>query len=152
MATHTSRTTDGRTGPAATSSRWTVLVGAVALAVVAVVGAMISLGSDLSPDLLDAMGPDGRLSVPLPMLVAQVALAGAAASSRRTLALVGAGLLAAATTLSVVSGVFDGGYADDRLGVGQRMYQGVLVVALATVGVLAARRFLQVLRGGQAQT
>jgi predicted permease len=42
---------------------------------------------------LDAMGPDGRLSIPLPMMVVQVLLAIAAGSKRRLVALIGSGLL-----------------------------------------------------------
>ncbi len=152
MTTEAPRVADGLTRSAVTPSPWTVFVGAAALAVVSVVGATIAVASDLSPDLLDAMGPDGRLSVPLPMMGALVLLAGAAASGRRSVALAGSGLVAAAATLSVVSGVFDGGYADDRLGSGQRMFQGVLVATLVMVGVLAARQFLRVVRSGPAQT
>jgi len=37
---------------------------------ISVVGAVISVTGDLSPDLLDATGPEGRLSIPLPMIAA----------------------------------------------------------------------------------
>jgi peptidoglycan/LPS O-acetylase OafA/YrhL len=123
-----------------------VLYSLLAVAALSVVGAVVSVAGELSPSLLDAMGPDGRLSIPLPMMVAQVALAFAAGSRRRPVALIGSGLLAAALLAGVVSGFFDGGYADDRLTGFERTYQVTFVGALAVVGVIAARRFWQVLR------
>jgi hypothetical protein len=123
-----------------------VLYGLLAVAALSVGGAVISVAGDLSPSVLDAMGPDGRLSIPLPMMVAQVAMAVAAGSRRRPVALTGSGLLAAALLAGVVSGFFDGGYADDRLTAFERAYQVMFVSALAVVGAMAARRFWQVLR------
>ena len=124
----------------------TVLYGVLALVAISVVGAVISVTGDLSPDMLDAMGPEGRLSIPLPMIVAQISLGVAAGSCRRRVALVGSGLLAAALFVSVISGFFDGGYADDRFSAFERGYQLFLVAALTVVGVLAATRFRHVLR------
>jgi hypothetical protein len=96
--------------------------------------------------MLEAMGPDGRLSIPLPMMVVQVALAFAAGSRRRPVALIGSGLLAAALLAGVISGFFDGGYADDRLTAFERAYQVTFVGAFAVVGVVAATLFWKVLR------
>jgi hypothetical protein len=123
-----------------------VLYGVLTLAVLSVAGAVISVAGDLSPNLLDAMGPHGRLSIPLPMMMAQVILAVAAGSRRRPVALIGSGLVAAALLAGVVSGFFDGGYGDDRLTTFERVYQVVFVSALAVVGIVAAMRFWQVLR------
>jgi hypothetical protein len=123
-----------------------VLYGVLALAAISVVGGVISVAGDLSPNLLDALGPDGHLSIPLPMVAAQVVLAIAACSRRRWLALTGSGLLAAALFVCIISGFFDGGYADDRFGALERAYQLFLIAALATVGVLAAVRFRRALR------
>jgi hypothetical protein len=50
----------------------------------------------------------------------------------------------------VVSGLFDGGYADVRLTAWQRGYQISLVTALTVVGLLAAKRFSRLLRSGRA--
>ena len=123
-----------------------VLYGVVAVAGISVVGAGVSVASGLSPSLLDALGPTGRLSVPLPMILVQLALAVAAGARRRALALVGSGIVATAMLVGVVSGFFDGGYADGSLTAGQRVYQMTLVASLVVVGVLAARRFAHVLR------
>ena len=124
-----------------------VLYGVLTLAALSVIGALVSVAGDLSPSLLDAMGPDGRLSIPLPMIAVQLALAVAAGSRRRRFALAGSGLLAAALFVSVLSGFFDGGYSDDRLTALERVCQVTLVGALTTVGVVAAVRFWRVLRG-----
>ena len=130
-----------------TSTR-TVLYAVLVVTAVSLVGAVISVRAGLSPTYLDAVGPEGFLSVPLPMTVFQILTALAAGSHRRRLALFGAGLLALAVTLAVVSGFFDGGYADDRLSSTQRGYQMVLVVSLCVVAVLAAVRFKRVWRSG----
>jgi hypothetical protein len=137
------------TGPVLAPSR-AVLYGVITLATLSLIGAAVSVASDLSPTLLDAMGPTGRLSIPLPMMLAQVALAVAAGSARRPVALVGSGMLAGALLLGVVSGFFDGGYADHRLTGFERAYQVGFVLALAVVGTLAAARFVRALRAGSA--
>jgi hypothetical protein len=124
----------------------TVLVAVLVVTAVSLVGAVVSVSADLSPTFLDAVGPDGHLSVPLPMTLFQVVMALAAGTRRRPLALLGSGLLALATTVAVASGFFDGGYADDRLEPAQRAYQVVLVLALVAVAVLAAVRFARVWR------
>lgn len=123
-----------------------VLYGLLTVAALSAGGAVISVAGELSPSLLDAMGPHGRLSIPLPMMVAQVALAFAAGSRRRSLALIGSGLLAAALLAGVISGFFDGGYADDRLTAFERGYQVTFVGALAVVAIVAGTRFWLVLR------
>src|SRR4051794_1424024 len=109
--------------PATVVPSRSVLYGVLTLAVLSVTGAVISVASDLSPGLLDAMGPTGRLSIPLPMPVAQIALGFAAGSRGPPLALLGSGLIAIALLAGVVSGFFDGGYGDDRLTTLERGYQ-----------------------------
>jgi len=131
--------------PATAPSR-SVLYGVLTLVALSVIGAGISVAGDLSPTLMDAMGPKGRLSIPLPMMAFQVAMAVAAGSRRRPVALVGSGLVAGALLAGVVSGFFDGGYADERLTAFERGYQVTFVAALTVVGVVAAGRFWRVLR------
>ena len=111
-----------------------------------VCGAVISVAGDLSPSLLDAHGPS-RPAVDPAADDGRPGRAGVRGGlERRLVALIGSGLLAAALLAGVISGFFDGGYADDRLTAFERAYQVTFVGALAVVGVVAARRFWQVLR------
>src|SRR5689334_21764202 len=64
-----------------------VLVGVLGLAVLSLVGAWISVAGGLSDDVWEAMGPTGRLSIPIPMMVAQVVVAWVASGTRRRPAL-----------------------------------------------------------------
>ena len=123
-----------------------MLVAVLAATAVSLVGAAVSVAGDLSPTYLDALGPDGHLSVSQPMTVFQVVTALLAAGAHRRRALVGSGLLAVAVSVALVSGLFDGGYSDGRLDAGQRAVQVVLVLGLVTVAGLAARRIVRVLR------
>ena len=141
-------TTDASAVPTVQPDR-SALLAVLATTVVSLVGAAVSVSSDLSDTYLDALGPDGHLSVPLPMTVFQVVTGVLAASTHRRWALVGSGLLAAAVTVALVSGLFDGGYTDDRLDVSQRTVQIVLVLCLVAVAGLAGRRFVRVLRGSR---
>jgi hypothetical protein len=127
------------------SSR-TALYAVLVVTAVSFGGAVISVREGLSPTYLDAVGPEGHLSVPLPMTAFQVLTALVAGSGRRPVALVGSGLLGLAVTLAVVSGFFDGGYADDRLDPAERGYQMVLVLSLGVVAVVAASRFIRLWR------
>lgn len=139
------------TGRGAVAPSRAALQAVLVVTAVSLVGAVISVRSDLSPTYLDALGPEGFLSVPLPMTAFQLLAALAAGSQRRTLALVGSGVLSLAVTVAVVSGFFDGGYADDRLGTGQRVYQLVLVVGLCAVAVAGVKRFVDVWRSRAAR-
>lgn len=118
-----------------------VLCGVVGLTAISLGGAVISVNEALSPNLLEALGPDGHLSVPLPMTAFQVAMALAAGSRRRNAALAGSSMLAVALAVALVSGFFDDGYADDRLSAWERAYQLLLVGGLASVAGLAIARF-----------
>jgi hypothetical protein len=143
---------DEDAGRRALTSTRTVLYAVLAVTAVSLIGAVISVRAGLNQTALDAVGPEGHLSVPLPMTAFQVLTALAAGSRHRTRALLGSGLLALAVTLAVVSGLFDGGYADDRLSSAQRGYQVVLVGSLCVVAVLAAMRFQRAWRSGAADT
>jgi hypothetical protein len=131
------------------TTRLTVPVTVVTLTALSLVGAVVAVTGDLSPDYAAALGPEGRLSIPWPMSVAQLVMAAAAASRRRPLALAGSGLVAAALLLGVVSGFFDGGYGDDALTGPQRAFQVTFVLALTVVGVLAVLRSRDVLRANR---
>ena len=121
----------------------TLVLAAVGVTVVSLAGSLLAVAGGLSASWWDAVGPTGRLSVPLPMNVALLVLAVAAAGTRRRLALSAASLLALACSAAVVSGVFDGGYAAAMAPV-ERLTQVTLVLGLA---LLAGRRALRLLRG-----
>ena len=127
-----------------------VLYAVLVVTVLSLVGAVISVRAGLNRTYLDAVGPQGYLSVPLPMTAFQVLTALAAGSRHRTRALLGSGLLALAVTLAVVSGFFDGGYADDRLDGAQRSFQMLLVASLCVVAAVAVMRFQRVWRSSTA--
>ncbi|WP_404386490.1 hypothetical protein LL946_07930 [Knoellia locipacati] len=122
------------------------LVATVVLAAVSVGGAVVSVTGGLAETLFDAMGPTGRLSIPVPMMLAQLVAAWVASGRRRRPALVASALLALVEPVCIVSGFFDGGYSDPARTGAHTAYQVLLVSMLAVVGILAARRFNRVLR------
>ena len=123
-----------------------VLVATVVLAAVSVGGAFVSVAGGLADTLLDAMGPTGRLSIPVPMMLGQLIAAWFASGRRRRPTLVASALLAVIEPVCIASGFFDGGYSDPARTGAHTAYQGLLVATIAVVGVLAARRFTLVLR------
>lgn len=123
-----------------------VFAGVVALAVLSVGGAVISVAGGLSSSIWEAMGPTGRLSIPIPMMLAQLAAGWLAAGSRRRPALVASALLALVEPICIVSGFYDGGYSDPARSPLHVAYQLLFVAAIAVVGVLAAVRFCSLLR------
>ena len=64
-------TTERRPAPTAAPRDRRVWVGAVVLACLSVGGAIISVAGGLSSTIWEAMGPTGRLSIPIPMMLAQ---------------------------------------------------------------------------------
>ncbi|GAA0990276.1 hypothetical protein GCM10009555_075780 [Acrocarpospora macrocephala] len=115
------------------------------LLVMDVAGALISLSAGLSPTFLDALGPQARLSAPIPMMIAQAILAFAVSGRRRAVAAPAAVLLMIAGILAFVSGFSDGGYAAD-LTAAQRVFQVALVAGHLVMGVLAGLRLVKLLR------
>jgi peptidoglycan/LPS O-acetylase OafA/YrhL len=138
MPSHPERGT--RAQPSTASDR-RLLVAVVVLAAVSIGGAFVSVSGGLADTVLDAMGPTGRLSIPVPMMLAQLLAAWVASGRRRHPALVASALLAVVAPVCVVSGFFDGGYSDPARTGAHTAYQGLLVGMLAVVGVLAVRRF-----------
>ena len=122
-----------------------LITAVVVVTAVSLAGSVLAVRTGLSPTWWDAVGPTGRLSVPLPMNAALLLLAAVAGSRRRRVALPAAVLLALATGVAVVSGAFDGGYAAE-LTLPERVAQVALVVGLTTVSVLAGRRAVAVAR------
>src|SRR6476660_9775161 len=92
MTLTTDTTTDTTTHTSATPDR-RVFVGAVVLAVLSVGGAVVSVAGGLSDTIWEAMGPTGRLSIPIPMMAAQLVVAWLASGTRRRTAIVASALL-----------------------------------------------------------
>jgi hypothetical protein len=131
-----STTPDERTG----RRDWSVPAAVVTLTVVSLVGSLVAVGTDLNSSWWDAVGPTGRLSVPLPFNALLLLLAAAAASGTRPrLATAAAWLLVVATVVAVLSGVFDGGYAAELTAL-QRVCQVALVLCLLGTAYVAGRR------------
>jgi len=139
-------TTQQRSAPTAIPRDRRVFVGAVVLAALSVGGAIISVAGGLSSTIWEAMGPTGRLSIPIPMMLAQLAAAWLAAGPRRRLALLASALLALVEPICIMSGFYDGGYSDPDRSSLDVAYQLLFVAAIAVVGVLAALRFSSLLR------
>lgn len=123
-----------------------VFISTVVLAVLSVGGAIISVAGGLSSTLWEAMGQTGRLSIPIPMMLAQLAAGWLASGARRRPALVASALLALVEPVCIVSGFFDGGYSDPARSSLHVAYQLLFVAGIAAVGVLAALRFVSLLR------
>ena len=138
--------TQQRRTPRATQRDRRVLLGVVVLAVLSVGGAIISVAGGLSSTIWEAMGPTGRLSIPIPMMLAQLAAAWLAAGTRRRLALLASALLALVEPVCIMSGFYDGGYSDPDRSPLEVAYQLLFIAAIAVVGVLAALRFSALLR------
>jgi peptidoglycan/LPS O-acetylase OafA/YrhL len=143
---HTPAMTEPRSARTATRRDRRVFVGAVVLAVLSVGGAIISVAGGLSSTIWEAMGPTGRLSIPIPMMVAQLVAAWVASGSRRWPALVASALLAVVEPICIISGFYDGGYSDPARSSLHVAYQFVFIAAIAVVGVLAVLRFVSLVR------
>jgi hypothetical protein len=131
--------TEQRSAPTAVPRDRRVFAGVAVLAALSVGGAILSVAGGLSSTIWEAMGPTGRLSIPIPMMLAQLAAAWLAAGPRRRPALLASALL-------IVSGFYDGGYSDPHRSSLKVAYQLVLVATIAVVGVLAGLRFASLLR------
>ena len=135
-----------RPAPTRTPRDPRVFVGVVVLAALSAGGAVISVADGLSSTVWEAMGPTGRLSIPIPMMLAQLAAGWLAAGRRRRPALVASTLLALVEPICIVSGCYDGGYSDPSRSPLDVAYQLVFIAAIAVVGVLAGLRLRELLR------
>jgi hypothetical protein len=87
-----------------------------------------------------AWSADALLAAPVPMIVAQVLCTVLAVRSARRWAAAPAFLLALACFVSVISGFFDGGLANDVLSGPLIAFQVVLLAVTTAVGVAAVLR------------
>jgi hypothetical protein len=115
-----------------------LLVGVACLVVVDAVGGVVAISQDINTPA-EAWGSAALLAAPWPMVVVQVALAGAAYRWRDRRGATAAGLLSLACLVSAASGFFDGGLGNDEVPASVAPLQWLLVGATAVVGVLAAR-------------
>jgi hypothetical protein len=115
-----------------------LLVGVAGLVLVDVVGGVVAIGTDINSPA-EAWGSAALLAAPWPMVLAQVATAGAAYRWRDRRGATAAGLLSLACLVSAASGFFDGGLGNSEVPDSAVPLQWLLVGATAVVGVLAAR-------------
>ncbi len=123
-----------------TGSGRPVLLGTLALIVIDIIGGVIAVASGVNT-WGEAWGPKALLAAPLPMMAAQLVLAGLAARNvRPPVGLIAAVLLGLACLVSVISGFFDGALANDELSGGLFAWQVFLLTATTAVGLLAILR------------
>src|SRR4051794_34837203 len=127
-----------RRAPTAVPRDRRVFAGVVVLAALSVGGAIISVAGGLSSTIWEAMGPTGRLSIPIPMMLAQLTAGWLATGQRRRLALVGSGLLALVEPICIISGFYDGGDSDPRRSGLPLAHPNLFVAAIPLRGVLPA--------------
>jgi hypothetical protein len=120
-----------------TSQRLTVAVAA--LVTVDLVGGLLAVASGVNT-WSEAWGGKALLAAPVPMIAVQVLLTWAAVSRRGRGAVVAASVLALACLVSVVSGFFDGGLANDSLDGPLVGFQVFLLLVTGIVGVRAVAR------------
>lgn len=115
------------------------------LVVTDLVGGLLAVGTGVNT-WSQAWGSAALLAAPAPMIMAQVALTWLAVRLPGRWQVLPAALLALACLISVVSGFFDGGLANERLSAGLIASQVFLLGVTGVVGVLAAARAARVLR------
>ena len=139
-AGHATTRSDGTTRHARS-----LVVAMCALVVTDLVGGLLAVAAGVNT-WAEAWWTEALLAAPVPMIVVQVLLTLVAVTSARWFAASAAGLLALACLVSVASGFFDGGLGNDALTPALSAYQVFLLAVTAVVGVLAARRAVEVLR------
>ena len=115
------------------------------LVVTDLVGGLIAVAAGVNT-WAEAWWTDALLAAPVPMIALQVVLTLVAVRSTSWVAVSAAVLLSLACLVSVVSGFFDGGLGNDALTPALSAYQVFPLVVTAVVGVLAARRMVEILR------
>ena len=116
-----------------------LVAGTTVLVLVDLAGGLLAVAAAVNTRS-QAWGSDALLAAPAPMIAAQVVLTWVAATRRGRGAVVAATVLALACLVSVVSGFFDGGLANDSLDGPLVGFQVFLLVVTGVVGVLALAR------------
>ena len=131
-----------------TSSGRRLLIATFVLIDVDVIGGLLAVYADVNT-WSEAWGPEALLAAPWPMMAAQLVLAWLAARNvRPPTGLIAAVLLGLACLVSVISGFFDGGLANDSLSAGLIGWQVLLLSVTTVVGLLAFARARQLQGGG----
>ena len=115
-----------------------MLIGVAGLVLIDAVGGVVAIAADINTPA-EAWSSKALLAAPWPMVIAQVALAGAAYRWHDRRGAAAAGLLSLACLVSAISGFFDGGLGNSKVPQSVAPVQWLLVGATAVVGVLAAR-------------
>ena len=116
-----------------------------ALLALDLVGGLLSVANGLNT-VSGAWGPTATLAAPVPMMAGQALLAAAAARWPDRRGAAAAGLLAAVSVVSGISGFLDGQFAKQGLSAPMIGFQCLLVAATLTVSGLAVARLLQITR------
>ena len=123
-----------------------LMVATVTLVGVDAIGGLLAVSSGVNT-WGEAWGSKALLAAPLPMIAVQLVLAWLAARNvRPPVGLVAATLLGVACLVSVVSGFFDRGLANESLSAGLVVWQVFLLSVTTVVGLFAlgrARHLLQ---------
>jgi 4-amino-4-deoxy-L-arabinose transferase-like glycosyltransferase len=114
-------------------------VAMAALVTVDLAGGLLAVASDVNT-WSEAWGGKALLAAPAPMIAVQLLLTWVAATRRGRAAVAAAGVLALACLVSVVSGFFDGGLANDSLDGPLVSFQVFLLLVTGVVGCLAVAR------------
>jgi hypothetical protein len=122
------------------------LVTAVAaLVTVDLAGGLLAVAADVNT-WAEAWGSKALLAAPAPMIAVQLLLTWVAVRRPGRAAATAAGVLALACLVSVISGFFDGGLANDSLDGPLVGFQVFLLLVTGTVGALALGRARAALR------
>jgi hypothetical protein len=116
-----------------------LVLGLAVLVTVDLVGGLLAVASGVNT-WVEAWSGDALLAAPVPMVAVQIALTWVAVTRRDRAAGVAAGVLALACLVSVISGFFDGGLANDSLDGQLVAFQVFLLLVTGVVGLLALAR------------
>jgi hypothetical protein len=114
-------------------------VAATALVAVDLVGGLLAVASGVNT-WSEAWGSKALLAAPVPMIVVQILLVLVAVTRQGRAAVLAGGVLALACLVSVVSGFFDGGLANDSLDGPLVAFKVFLLLVTGVVGGLALAR------------
>ena len=128
-----------------TTTAHRLVTAVAALVAVDLAGGLLAVAADVNT-WAEAWGGKALLAAPAPMIAVQLLLTWLAVRRPVRGAALAAGVLALACLVSVVSGFFDGGLANDSLDGPLVGFQVFLLLVTGTVGLLALARARAALR------